>query len=40
MGLIAFVVYSQLVMPAPEPVGSAEPILPPTAAGAAHAPNG
>jgi hypothetical protein len=38
VGLIAFVVYSQLVMPAPEPVGNAEPFLPPTAAG--DSPNG
>jgi hypothetical protein len=32
VGLIAFVVYSQLIMPAPVPVGSAQPSLPPTAA--------
>jgi hypothetical protein len=40
LGLIAFIVYSQLIMPAPEPVGSAEPLLPPTAAGDSHVPNG
>ena len=40
IGLIAFVVYSQLIMPRPEPVGSAQPLLPPTAAGDTRTPNG
>lgn len=40
VGLIAFVVYSQLIMPAPEPVGNAQPFLPPTAAGDSRVPNG
>jgi hypothetical protein len=40
VGLIAFVVYSQLIMPAPESIGSAEPSLPPTAAGDSRVPNG
>jgi hypothetical protein len=40
IGLLAFVVYSQFIMPAPEPLGRLEPFLPPTAAGDSHVPNG
>ena len=39
VGLIAFVIYSNLIMPAPEPLGAAEPSLPPSAA-TTRAPNG
>lgn len=39
VGLIAFVVYANLIMPAPAPLGAAGPSLPPSAASAAT-PNG
>ena len=40
VGMLAFVVYSQFFLPAAEPLGSAEPFLPPTAAGDSHVPSG
>jgi hypothetical protein len=32
VGFVAFVVYSNLIMPVPVPIGSEEPVLPPSAA--------
>jgi hypothetical protein len=32
LGLVAFVVYANLIMPVPVPIGTAEPALPPSAA--------
>jgi hypothetical protein len=41
VGLTAFVVYSNLIMPAPAPIGADEPVSPPSAANAVvHSPNG
>jgi len=39
MGLLTFVVYAKVIMPTPEPVGSAQPELPPPAA-PVRSPNG
>jgi len=39
LGLIAFVVYANLIMPAPVPLDAAAPVLPPSAA-MVEAPNG
>ena len=39
VGWVAFTIYSNVIMPLPAPLGSAEPVLPPTAADTA-APNG
>jgi len=39
IGFIAFMIYAHVIMPLPAPLGTAEPVLPPSAADTA-APNG